>query len=133
MSVLCSLQDHVTGRHRGFAFIMFKDFSSVGKVVSPETGTTKLHELRSGKYVEVKRATDREQGEARGAADAAARSNRRPVHQNACMDCGKKNPKFCMPNENKKRWCADCAGKNHPEAGTICLSPLPPLRLTTAC
>jgi hypothetical protein len=38
---------------------MFKDLSSVGKVVSPETGTTKLHELRSGKYVEVKRATDR--------------------------------------------------------------------------
>ena len=113
---------------------MFKDLSSVEKVVSPETGNTKLLELRSGKYVEVKRATDREQGEARGAADAAARSNRRPVHQNACMDCGKKNPKFCMPNENKKRWCADCAGKNHPEAGTIYfafLLCLPPLRLTT--
>ena len=22
---------------------------------------------------------------------------------NSCLDCGKKNPKFCLPNENKKR------------------------------
>ena len=60
---------------------------------------------------------------------------------NSCLDCGKKNPKFCLPNENKKRCtlhillqtllhfeavlisvvgvrpgCADCASKNHPEA-----------------
>lgn len=94
---------------------MFKGQESVAKVVAPEPGKTRLHEFRSGKYVEVKRAAEKDHTE-RGADDAMARGSTKPKLQNACMDCGKKNPKFCMPNENKKRWCAECAQKDHPEA-----------------
>jgi len=104
----------VTGRNRGFAFVMFKDQVSTGHVVT-EDGRTRLHELRPGKYVEVKRATEKD-GDGKGAMDAHIRSSMKPKLQNACMDCGKRNPKFCMPNENKKRWCGDCAQKFHPEA-----------------
>ena len=93
---------------------MFKSKGSTDKIVS-EGGLTRLHELMPGKYIEVKRATEKD-GEARDAVDAQIRSSNKPKQQNTCMDCGKRNPKFCMPNENKKRWCADCAKKNHPEA-----------------
>lgn len=93
---------------------MFKSKGSTDKIVS-EGGLTRLHELMPGKYIEVKRATEKD-GEAGDALDAQIRSSTKPRQQNTCMDCGKRNPKFCMPNENKKRWCGDCAQKNHPEA-----------------
>jgi hypothetical protein len=109
-------QDHVTQRNRGFAFVMFKDRESVEKVVT-QNGLTKLHEIKTGKYVEVKRANAKAAGDCASAAlDAHVRSSTKPRMQNICMDCGKRNPKFCMPNENKKRWCGECAQKNHPEA-----------------
>jgi hypothetical protein len=97
--------------------VMFTDRDSVEKVVT-KNGLTKLHEIKPGKYVEVKRANAKDDDRAfsGGAIDAHVRTSTRPRLQNVCMDCGKRNPKFCMPNENKKRWCGDCAQKNHPEA-----------------
>ena len=34
----------------------------------------------------------------RGAEDAIQRASTKPKLKNVCMDCGKNNPKFCMPN-----------------------------------
>ena len=87
----------MSGRHRGFAFVMFKEHSSVAKVVAPAAGSTRLHEFRPGKYVEVKRAAEKDNAE-RGAEDAMQRASTKPKLKNVCMDCQKPNPKFCMPN-----------------------------------
>ena len=91
------LQDHTSGRHRGFAFVMFEEQSSVDKVVSPQDNNTQLHELRPGKYIEAKRASEKDSVD-RGAEDAMHRASTKPTLKNVCMDCGKNNPKFCMPN-----------------------------------
>ena len=92
-----SLQDHTSGRHRGFAFVMFEEQSSVAKVVSPQDNNTQLHEIRPGKYIEAKRASEKDSVD-RGAEDAIHRASTKPKLKNMCMDCGKNNPKFCMPN-----------------------------------
>jgi RNA recognition motif-containing protein len=105
-----------SGRNRGFAFVVLEDSETVEKLVSPEEEKTRLYQLRPGKYIELKRATIENSQKAEGVEAAWRRTSTRPQQSNACMDCGKKNPKFCMPNENKKRWCPDCARKNHPEA-----------------
>ena len=124
---------------------MFKEELSVDKVVATQPDKTKLHEIRPGKYIEAKRAAEKDNAE-RGAEDAIRRASTKPTLKNLCMDCGKNNPKFCMPNgptllvsfavndrcvrpsvdtdsvacvmlpENKKRWCSECAQRNHPEA-----------------
>jgi|EP01043_Picozoa_sp_COSAG02_P009607 hypothetical protein len=91
-----SLQDHTSGRHRGFAFVMFEEQSSVAKVVAPQ-GNTQLHEIRPGKYIEAKHAVEKDSVD-RGAEDAIRRASTKSKLKNMCMDCGKNNPKFCMPN-----------------------------------
>ena len=91
------MQDHSSGRHRGFAFVMFEEQSSVGKVVSSQDNNAQLHELRPGKYIEAKRASEKDSVD-RGAEDAMHRASTKPTLKNVCMDCGKNNPKFCMPN-----------------------------------
>ena len=123
---------------------MFEEHSSVAKVVSPQDNNTQLHEIRPGKYIEAKRASEKDSVD-RGAEDAINRASTKPKLKNVCMDCGKNNPKFCMPNgvkhhpvcsstvdnsygsaelsralstENKKRWCSECAQKNHPDLGS---------------
>ena len=76
---------------------MFEDELSVEKVVAPEAGNTRLHEIRPGKYIEAKRAEEKD-GAQRGAEDAMRRASAKPKLKNVCMDCGRSNPKFCMPN-----------------------------------
>ena len=76
---------------------MFEELSSVDKVVSPHEGNTQLHEIRPGKYVEAKRASAKDRVD-RGAQYAVQRASTKPKLRNVCMDCGKNNPKFCMPN-----------------------------------
>jgi hypothetical protein len=76
---------------------MFEEQSSVAKVVSPQDNNTQLHEIRPGKYIEAKRASEKDSVD-RGAEDAIHRASTKPKLKNMCMDCGKNNPKFCMPN-----------------------------------
>jgi hypothetical protein len=94
---------------------MFNDLSSVSKVCTVGD-QPQLHELRPGKYVDVKRATGQEDMPRRNTGNSFERQSNKPRLSNACLDCGKRNPKYGMPNEQKKRWCGDCAQKSHPDA-----------------
>eukprot|EP01052_Picozoa_sp_SAG31_P013713 SAG31_NODE_832_length_11660_cov_2.612091_1_plen_407_part_10 len=114
------VKDHTNGRLRGFGFVMFRDLESVNKVVVQDSDRAQQHELRPGIYVDVKRALSKQDAAVPSddsSAEASDRAATRLKHQsNTCQDCGKRNPKYGMPNEKRKRWCGDCAQKNHPEA-----------------
>jgi hypothetical protein len=119
--------DPSTGEGRGFAFVIFQSQQSADAACT-ERGVhqeTALHEFRRGVYIEVKRATAKRVEETgSGRTPQVEQLRTLPTSSNVCLDCGKKNPKYGLPQDGephdtrsrKPRWCGDCKVRAHPDA-----------------